>query len=242
MSAPSLPTPVARLVESLAAARGVVAVTLGGSHATGTADANSDWDLGVFYRGDVDLSGVASLGEVNPPGSWGRFMNGGAWLRVDDMEVDVILRDLDVVEHWSARARRGDYEVDQLLGYLAGFPSYTLLAEVASSIVVAGSMALDTAYPDELAAVAVGRWGFQRDFSLDYARMHARRGDAVATVGNLARSAMEEAHRRKCLRHEWVLNEKRLLASVGLADVAIAPMRGADLVAAVDTFAAGLSD
>lgn len=241
MTAPALPTPVARLVESLATARGVEAVTLGGSHATGTADERSDWDLGVFYRGDVDLSTIASVGEVNPPGSWGRFMNGGAWLRIGDVEVDVILRDLDVVEHWSARARRGDYEVDQLLGYLAGFPSYTLLAEVASSIVIAGSLRLDTEYPDELAEVAAARWRFQRDFSIDYARMHAQRGDSVATVGNLARSAMEEAHHRASERHQWVLNEKRLLASVGLADVAIDTTRGTDLVAAVDAFAAGLS-
>lgn len=241
MTAVDPPRPVARLVESLAESRGVVAVTIGGSRATGVADESSDWDLGVFYRGAVELDALAALGEVNPPGSWGRFMNGGAWLGVDGVEIDVILRDLDVVEHWSARARRGEYEVDQLLGYVAGFPSYTLLAEVASSVVVAGAIDLDTEYPDELARSAADRWAFQRDFSIDYARMHARRGDALATVGNLARAAMEEAHRRQCVGHRWVLNEKRLLAAAGLADVAIEPRRGIDSVAMVDELAAALT-
>ena len=46
-------------------------------------DDGSDWDLGVYHRGTIDLSRLAVRGEVYPPGSWGRLMNGGAWLRSD---------------------------------------------------------------------------------------------------------------------------------------------------------------
>ena len=236
-----LPSAVAAVVDVVARSRGVVAVTLGGSRSTGGVDEASDWDLGVFYRGALDLGPLAELGTVHPPGSWGRFMNGGAWLEVDGVEIDVILRDLDVVDEWSSRARRGDYEVDQLLGYLAGFPSYTLLAEVASSQVLAGSLDVDTAYPEALSREAVSRWGFQRDLTLDYARMHARRGDVLATIGNLARAAMEEAHRRMALRQQWVLNEKRLLATTGLDQLPIlGPDAGSEAV--VNDFAAALTD
>jgi len=35
------------------------------------------------------------------PGSWGRLMNGGAWLKIGE-RIDVLLRDLTVVEHSSA--------------------------------------------------------------------------------------------------------------------------------------------
>ena len=212
-----LPAAVERLVESISRARGVVAVTLGGSRATGVADETSDWDLGVFYRGALDLDTVSRLGTVHPPGSWGRFMNGGAWLDIDGVAVDVILRDLDTVEEWSEKARRGEYEVDQLLGYIAGYTSYTLTAEVASSIVLTGVIDVETSYPEALAAEASNRWSFQRDFSLDYARMHAERCDRVAAMGNLVRAAMEEAHRRMCVDRRWVLNEKRLLGAAGLA-------------------------
>ena len=86
----------AALCAVLARMKGVDAVAIGGSPAAGTADAESDWDLGVYYRGDIDLAPLAGYGEVHPPGSWGRIMNGGAWLSLGGMKVDVLLRDLDV--------------------------------------------------------------------------------------------------------------------------------------------------
>lgn len=215
----NLPSALERLVDELAGARGVEAVTLGGSRANGTADASSDWDLGVFYRGDVDLSVVAARGEVHAPGSWGRLMNGGAWLTIDGAAVDVILRDIDTVAHWSAEAAAGRYELDQLLGHLAGFPTYTLTAEVALSKVVRGTLAIDSAFTDALRETATFRWGFQRDFSFEYARSHADRGNAVGALGNVTRAVLEEAHRRVCADRRWVLNEKRLLDTAGLGTV-----------------------
>ena len=46
-------------------------------------------------------------------------------------KVDVLLRDLDIVLYWSGQARLGVYELDALLGYLAGAPTYSLMAELA---------------------------------------------------------------------------------------------------------------
>src|SRR5512133_3501044 len=115
-----LPHPVAELADVLADLPGAVAVVLGGSRALGIGDAGSDWDLGLYYRGTIDWRALAARGTVHPPGAWGRLMNGGAWLTCGGERVDVILRDLDVVEHWTARAEQGEFEVDPLLGYLAG--------------------------------------------------------------------------------------------------------------------------
>jgi len=123
----ALPDPIAALDRALGSSASVEAVTIGGSRAAGTADEASDWDIGVYYRGAVDLAPLAAYGEVHPPGAWGRIMNGGAWLTLDGMKVDVLLRDLEVALHWSAEARRGAYEVDALLGYLAGAPTYSLM-------------------------------------------------------------------------------------------------------------------
>ena len=50
------------LAERLAEIPGVVAVTLGGSRATGTAVAGSDWDFGLYYRGGIDPADIVALG------------------------------------------------------------------------------------------------------------------------------------------------------------------------------------
>jgi hypothetical protein len=213
-----LPQPVAQLVDVLAAMPGAVAVVLGGSHAIGTADAVSDWDLGLYYRGAIDLAPLAARGTVQSPGSWGRLMNGGAWLRCGGEKVDVILRDLDVVEHWTHRAQSGEFEVDHLLGYLAGVPTYLLTAELASCRVLRGELRA-VPYPAKLAAAAPPWWRFCRSFSLDYGRMHARRGSLVGAFGQTAKGVVEEAHALLCERGEWACNEKKMIEAAGLAGV-----------------------
>ena len=95
------------LATQLAAIPGVVAVTLGGSRATGTAVEGSDWDFGLYYRGSIDPAGIVALGwpgRVFAVGEWGTIVNGGAWLTVDGSRVDLIYRDLDEVLHWTAAA------------------------------------------------------------------------------------------------------------------------------------------
>jgi hypothetical protein len=197
---------------------GTVAVVLGGSRAVRSDDEQSDWDLGLYYRGEIDLTALSELGTVFPPGSWGRVMNGGAWLNRDEQKVDVILRDLDVVEYWTRRAQEGEFDRDALLGYLAGIPTYTLTAELASCLPLKGSIEA-VPFPAKLAAAAPQVWRFCRSFSLDYARMHAKRGNMAGVAGQAAAAVIEEAHAISCERSQWVCNEKRLIETTGLTSV-----------------------
>jgi hypothetical protein len=216
-----LPKAIDALADALAAMPGVVAVVLGGSRATGAGGAgspSSDWDLGVYYRGALDTTALATHGEVHAPGSWGRLMNGGAWLTIDGAKVDVLLRDLDVVDSWSSRAREGVFEVDAVLGYVAGVPTYSLLAERAVAVTLRGVLPVAGDYPRKLAESAPARWRFCSDFSLAYAKMHAARGNVIGTVGQAAKAVFEEAHARVCAASCWTLNEKRLVAAAGLDD------------------------
>jgi len=213
-----MPASVADLADLLAAMPGAVAVVLGGSRAQGSATTASDWDLGVYYRGAIDTTALARLGAVHPPGAWGRVMNGGAWLAIEGRKVDVLLRDLDVVDHWSARAREGAFEIDALLGYVAGVPTYSLLAERAVAVLLRGELPPAGEYPPRLAETAPARWRFCSSFSLMYARMHAERSDAIGMVGQAAKAVFEEAHARACGERRWVLNEKRLVRSSGLEE------------------------
>lgn len=209
---------VGELVDALTTMTGVVAVVLGGSRAAGSQVEDSDWDLGVYYRGTLDLTIVNARGTVYPPGSWGRIMNGGAWLTCGDQKVDVLLRDLDVVEHWTRRAESGEFEVDTLLGYLAGLPTYTLTAELASCQVLFGDLPR-APFPPTLADTAPPLWRSRRSFSLEYARVLGRRGKVAAAVGHVAKAAIEEAHARVCERRTWVCNEKGLLETADLSGV-----------------------
>jgi len=214
----SLPQSITELVDVLAAMPGTVAVVLGGSRAVRSDDEHSDWDLGVYYRGEIDLTALSAFGTVFPPGSWGRVMNGGAWLECEGKKVDVILRDLDVVEYWTRRAQEGEFDRDALLGYLAGIPTYTLSAELASCLPLRGHVEA-VSFPPKLAAAAPAVWRFCRSFSLEYARMHAKRGNVAGVAGQAAAAVMEEAHAISCERGQWVCNEKRLIEAAGLSSL-----------------------
>lgn len=240
----SLPTAVADVVDMLGAMPGVVAVVLGGSRAQGTHDTGADWDLGLYYRSTIDLTALSAIGTVHPPGSWGRIMNGGAWLTCGSERVDVLLRDLDTVDHWTRLANEGQFERDALLGYLAGIPTYVLCAELASCTTLVGELAIAPAFPARLAESAPHVWRFCRSFSLEYARAQARRGNVAGAVGQTATAAMEEGHAILCERGAWICNEKRLLSAAGLDAVhelfSRAPSEREALVAWVDEVAARL--
>ena len=188
----------------------------------------------------VDLAALEARGVVYPPGSWGRVMNGGAWFRCGDEKVDVILRDLDVVEHWTRRAEEGEFEVDALLGYLAGIPTYILAGEVSSCRSLYGHIS-PIPFPPKLAAAAPPWWRFCRSFSFDYARMHAKRRDLVRATGEAAKAIMQEANAFVCERGQWVCNEKRLLETAGLAGLralfAQVPIESENLIQWVDRVA-----
>jgi hypothetical protein len=141
-----------------------------------------------------------------------------AWLQCDDERVDVLLRDLDAVEHWTGLAEQSEFEVDALLGYIAGVPTYMLGSELASCIPLRGEIPAPR-YPQKLVEAGPPRWRFCRSFSLDYARTHAKRGDCVGAAGQVSKAVMEEAHVILCERGEWVCNEKRMIESAGLVGV-----------------------
>ena len=200
---------------------GVVAVSLGGSRADGRARPDSDWDFGLYYRGTLDPAGVRALGidgEVFAPGEWGRVVNGGAWLRVDGVAVDLIYRDLDQVEAWTREAEAGRFRVYREVGYVAGIPTYVVAAELACQRVLAGSLPRP-AFPAALRASAPPRWRRLAAGALAFADAHARRADTAACAGNLAVAALAEAHARFTERAEWYLPEKDMLTRAGLDDV-----------------------
>jgi hypothetical protein len=218
---PALPAAVARLAAELDALPGAVAVVLGGSRADGTERPDSDWDLGLYYRASapIDPASVRALGHaghVSELGEWGPIVHGGAWLTVGGTAVDVLFRDLDLVERRLAEAEAGRYEVLTQNGYVVGAPTYLPVGELATCVLVAGAELPRPAFPARLAAEAPRRWSARATVSLMFADTHARAGDTVCCAGMLVDAALCAAHARLTARSEWARNEKRLIARAGL--------------------------
>ena len=206
------------LADRLAAIPGVVAVTLGGSRATGTAVKDSDWDFGLYYRGGLDSADIVALGwpgRVFAPGEWGAIVNGGAWLTVDEVKVDLIYRDLDVVMHWTEAAENGQFEIQREVGYVAGIATYVLAGELALGRVLAGDLPRPE-FPPRLRQTAPVVWFRLAAGALHFAQVHAEREDRVACLANLCQAVLATAQGRLAAAGEWALNEKRIVERAGL--------------------------
>jgi hypothetical protein len=145
-------------------------------------------------------------------------MNGGAWLTVDGVRVDLLYRDLLDVERWTAEAREGRWELFRVPGYLAGFPSYTLAAELALGVWLAGTLPRPS-YPAALCELAPARWRWEAAFAPDAPSSHADRGDVAACFGKLSLAVLAEGHARAAESAMWVVNEKGLTDRTGLAHI-----------------------
>ncbi len=212
------------MAERLAQVRGVVGVLLGGSRARGEHRPESDWDLGVYYRHDLDLDLAALRALAGPgvdvvgPGGWGPWVDGGAWLRIDGVAVDWILRDLDRVEQVWADCREGRYEVGVQAGHPLGFWSPCYAGEVALGRVLADPTGELTdlrrrtgTYPEPLreALTASAR---EAEFLIEAAAKGAARADTLYVSLCLSRAVGVLVQALFARNRRWCLNEKGALA------------------------------
>src|SRR5919201_1690671 len=178
------------LAERLREIPGVVAVTLVGSRAEGTARDDSDWDFGLYYRGAIDLGEARAFGfegELVGPREWGGPVDEGVRLVVEGQRVDLLYRDLDVVQHWLAVG-------EVLVGELPR-----------------------PGFPERLRETAPPRWRASAKLSLGTAGTLAGRGDVGACVGLLAKAGIAAAQATLAERGEWALSEKGIIRRAGLS-------------------------
>lgn len=236
---------LAAIARDLVAVPGVVAVALGGSRARGTHAPDSDLDLGVYVHPRVDrvaLSDAASARadgpvEIGPAGSWGPWVDSGAWLRVEGSPVDVIVRDVDRVDEQTSRALQGRFAFHAQPGHPLGFLDVAYAGEVALCRPLADPngylhdvAALLRPYPGALrTAMLDDLW--QIDFALDAAAKAAARVDAAYVALAVTQTVMRLAHAWHAAAGAWVVNEKGLVPGVGR--LPIAPADFGDRVAAI---------
>ncbi len=222
-----------RISEQLALCPGVEAVVLGGSYASGTADAQSDIDLGLYYEPENRLALeslrrlVAEIDDhgrgnaVTDFGEWGPWVNGGAWIEVAGQRVDLLYRDLRRVSGAINDCQAGRIGTHFQAGHPAGFSPQIYAAEVHLCRLlqdprgtIAALKGLTAPYPPALRrALVAGLW--EALFSVDAAAKSAVRGDVHHVAGSAFRAVVCMVQALFGLNERYWINEK---ASVSLVD------------------------
>jgi hypothetical protein len=224
---------LSRLVAALAPVPGIEAIALGGSRARGTATASSDYDIGLYYRGrrPIDIAALSTVAaslddrgakaEVTPLGGWGPWIDGGGWLRIDGIHVDLLYRDLDRVTTAIDDAQAGRVEPHYQPGHPHAFLPTIYVGEAANARRLhdpAGSLAAlqarTTPYPPALAAALHKRFAWEASFALANARKSLDHGDVSYLAGCAFRAVASLCQVLFALNGKWLLNEKGAVAAV----------------------------
>ncbi len=239
-----------RLADRIVDVPGVVAVMLGGSRARGADRPDSDVDLGLYYRPPLDTAALRALAgvvatardqgphdhrndvELTEPGGWGPWVDGGGWMRIDDVDVDWIYRDLDRVQRSWRLASTGEFEFHAQTGHPLGVPDFAYAGEVALGRVLAdptgelGALKAQAEhYPPALARAVRSRLDEAR-FSLGALPKSAGRGDLTFVAGCLFRVVCLCAHAVHAAAGRWVISEKGLIDAAGRLPSAPADFAG----------------
>ena len=212
---------------------GVVAVALGGSRARDEADAESDFDLGVYYdpaaRPDVaELSRVARelddrhpAEPLTPIGGWGPWINGGGWLVIGGRRVDWIYRDLDRVASAISEAREGRISSHYQPGHPHAFHTHMYMGEVHHARPLfdpAGRLAAlqrsTATYPPALKRAVLDKFLWEADFALRSSEKSVARGDRYHVTGSVFRSLACVIQVLFAVNDRYFVNEKRSVEAV----------------------------
>jgi predicted nucleotidyltransferase len=232
---------------------GVVAVALGGSLARGRAGAGSDVDLGIYYDParpfSIDeLRALATeLDDRHAPelvgfGGWGPWINGGAWTRVRGVKLDLLYRDLRLVDQVLDDCQAGRVTCNYQPGHPHGFHRHIYAGEVHHNLALhdpggalAARRARTSPYPPALARELVRRYGWEAGFATLTARGAAARGDLAYVSGCLFRAVACLVQVLFALHGRWFVNEKG-----SVAEAAGLPLTPAGFAARVDAVLGGL--
>jgi predicted nucleotidyltransferase len=222
-----------RVVAAVRDVPGIIGVVLGGSRANGTHVPESDYDLGLFYRGDAgfDLAALERVARalddeqradlVTPIGGWGPWVVGGGWLKIGGRAVDFNYRDAERVRRVIDDCRNGIVEVAYQPAYVVGYVSTTYMAEVDACRVLwdptgelAALKALTRPYPDALREAMLGKFGWVPDFAITAGRKGASRADVTFASGAVYWTVMALVDMIFALNGEYRLSEKGVVARV----------------------------
>ncbi|SFS57768.1 protein of unknown function [Paenibacillus sp. BC26] len=220
------------IVERLKRVPGIAGIVLGGSRATGTHTAESDVDIGLYYDAaepidiaalsvvatELDDSGRTEL--VTPIGGWGPWINGGGWLHIGGIAVDLLYRELDKVTAIAMDCQLGNISVHYQPGHPHAFCSPIYMGEAAACRIlwdpqgrIEQLKSLCHPYPDALQRAVADTFMWEAGFSIANAHKGVKRGDVSYVAGHLFRTVSCTAQVLFALNRTYMLNEKGAVAA-----------------------------
>ncbi len=217
------------LVDNFSGIRGIDAIVLGGSHSTDTQTDTSDIDIGVYYSKDFDLNAFKSAAVkvddrrrtdcITDLGEWGPWINGGGWLTVNSVPVDILLRDVDKVSRCIDSCMVGNVTIDYQCGHPFGFVNAIYMGEVYHcKVVYRQSAKIDKlkekllVFPQRYKAAALAKFLWESEFSINCGKATIIKGDVLYASGSLFRSAVCLIQSMYAYNEMYCLNEKGSLA------------------------------
>jgi predicted nucleotidyltransferase len=228
-----LDTHMQAFVTDVSAVPGVDAIVLGGSRARGVHTPDSDVDIGVYYGSRVDLD-IPQLDDVLQryddehrrnlvagPGGWGAWVNGGAWLTISGVPVDIILRDTQRVHHVVAVCEAGALSSHYQPGHPHAYHNVMYMGELAicqllwdgtGELLALKHRAMQ--YPDGLRRTIISTFGFEMRFSCELATKAVSRGDTYYLLAHVVRSVSCLNQVLFAVNRQYCINEKGAVAFI----------------------------
>jgi predicted nucleotidyltransferase len=229
------------IMHQLEPVRGLKAIVLGGSYASGSQRPDSDLDVGLYYYENqpLDIAQLraiaATLNDTPDPvvtdlGGWGTWVNGGAWLTIEGQRVDFLYRNIDFVSSTLDEANDGHIRSDYWQQPAYGFHSFMYCTETAicrpiydPEHIIEQLKAKVAHYSPRLKQAIIKSFLWSARFTLDNTRKAAARGEVYLVTGGLARTIHALVQVLYALNETYYLSEKRLAAD--LSAFAVLPER-----------------
>lgn len=220
-----------RLTTTLKDVKGIRAIVLGGSRATGTHRPDSDIDIGLYYTEKLDIERLNQMAKeldddhrdalMTQPGEWGQGVNGGGWLIVDGYHVDLLYREMGAVDKAIKDCRSGIIEIFYQTGHPHGFLNLMYMGEVhicqplwTADEELQRWKQLTDPYPEAVRQAVLGRFGFEMSFSHMFMANEAAKEDLSYMAGHAYRAVACLNQYLFALNGQYCLNEKNAVPRI----------------------------
>lgn len=204
---------------------GIDAIVLGGSRSTNTATEHSDIDIGIYYNDDFDIETFKTIGTslddthrlhcITDIGAWGPWINGGGWLTINNVAVDILFRETKKVKRCMDDCNSGDITIDYQCGHPFGFINsiyvgelyYCKILSAPSNTIIQMKETLSSFSPVFKKAM-IDRFLWEAEFSQNCGRKGLEKGDITYVSGSIYRTIQSLVQVLYSENELYCLNEK----------------------------------